>query len=110
MVYEILKKRLGGKIFQIPGENAPLHYIVFHRDRGKLLECLKAQGIGAVWQYRTLSEHPPYAHLAQGKYPNADFWTQYAVYLPFGLALEPEDAERMAEAVLASGVSLLEAA
>jgi perosamine synthetase len=108
VVHEILRHRLGSKIFQVPGENAPLHNIVFTADKERLLRFLRDGGIHAVWQYRTLSEHPPYAHLREGGFPNADFWTRHAVYLPFVLALEPEDAERIAEAVLESKVHLLD--
>ena len=34
-------------------------------------------------------------------FPGADHWTGHAVYLPFGMALTPEDGDRIGRAVLA---------
>jgi len=67
---------------------------------------LRQRGIHAVRQYRTLSQHPAYASLS-GSYPNADYWTDHAVYLPFGMSLTPEDAELVAGGVHGSGMRLL---
>jgi perosamine synthetase len=106
--YEGLRRRLGRKIFQLPEDQVPLHYIVFARERERLLKFLGEQGIQAVWQYRTLTEHPPYAGLRDEEFPQADHWTRHAVYLPFGLSLEPRDAERIADALTESGVELLD--
>lgn len=107
-VYQAFRNLLGNRIFQVPGENGPLHHIVFTGDREGLRAFLEERGIAATEQYRTLCEHPPYAHLREDGFPNADFWTRHAVYLPFGLALEPEDARRIAETVLESKTMLLE--
>jgi len=105
--YQSLCSELEGKIFTVPGNQAPLHNIVFAKQPDLLVEKLKAQGIFASRQYRTLSQHPAYRHLADRTYPNADHWTDHAVYLPFGMALTPEDAKRIAEALIAAGVELL---
>jgi hypothetical protein len=59
---------------------------------------------------QSLSEHPPYADLGDTAFPNGDFWSRHSIYLPFGLALEPEDAEHMARGVLESGIPLLDIA
>lgn len=107
-VFQIFQTILGKRIFQVPGENAPLHNIVFTPERARLRDFLNDRGIEAIEQYRTLSEHPPYANLREQGYPNADFWTQTALYVPFGLALAEEDARRIAEAILESGVTLIE--
>lgn len=94
-VYSVLKGALGPRLYQVPGEQAPLHYIVFSESPAELVTGLRAQGVLAARQYRTLSQHPAYAHLAEAAYPGADLWTQKAVYLPFGMALEQEDAQRI---------------
>jgi dTDP-4-amino-4,6-dideoxygalactose transaminase len=86
-----------------------LHNIVFSHDPAQLVQRLKAQGIHAVQQYRTVSQHPAYAHLS-GDYPDADWWTRHAVYVPFGMAMTAEDAERVAAAVAGSGLMLTGAA
>jgi perosamine synthetase len=100
-VFAALKARLGSALFQVPGDEAPLHNIVFSDDPDALVARLRAQGVGAARQYRTLSQHPPYQALAGDGFPGADHWTGHAVYLPFGMALTPEDGDRIGRAVLA---------
>ena len=107
-VYAVIRKGLKNKIFQIPGTMPPLHYIVFTSKPLALIKYLKDRGINAVKQYRTISQHPAYAHLDDDHFPNADFWTHHAVYLPFGLALEVKDAKRIVEALIKSNIPLLE--
>jgi perosamine synthetase len=104
--HAVLRERLGPRLYSVPGGEAPLHNIVFTNTAGALVEALKARGIGAVRQYRTLSQHPAYARLADRRFPAADWWTDRAVYLPFGMAMTLEDAERVADAVLESNVEL----
>ncbi|KKS41508.1 MAG: DegT/DnrJ/EryC1/StrS aminotransferase family protein [Candidatus Gottesmanbacteria bacterium GW2011_GWC1_43_10] len=107
-VFAVFKKMLKRKIFQVPGAVPPLHQIVFTPKPHSLVKYLKRCGISGVRQYRTLSEHPPYANLSDRKFPAADFWTRYAVYLPFGLALETQDAQKIVKALLTSGCKLLD--
>jgi perosamine synthetase len=102
-----LRERLGDNLYAVPGNQAPLHNIVFTTEPERLVAALRATGIGAVQQYRTVSQHPAYRSLADRPFPNADFWTDHAVYLPFGMAMTPADATRVGQAVLDSGVPLL---
>jgi dTDP-4-amino-4,6-dideoxygalactose transaminase len=104
--FTALRQALGRYLYQVPGEEAPLHNIVFAEQPEALVAALRQRGIHAARQYRTLSQHPAYASLS-GSYPNADHWTDHAVYLPFGMSLTPEDAERVAAAVNQSGIRLL---
>jgi len=104
--FAVLRKALGRYLYQVAGEQAPLHNIVFAEQPDALVAALRQRNIHAVRQYRTLSQHPAYAGLA-GSYPNADAWTNHAVYLPFGMSLTPEDAERVAAAVKSSAIPLL---
>lgn len=104
--YNALRAELGNYLFSVPGEEAPLHNIVFTREPENLLSHLKNSGIAAVRQYRTLSQHPAYEHLADKNYPNSDYWTEFAVYLPFGMALTPDKVRRIANEVFASRVKL----
>lgn len=106
VAYDVLKAKLGDKLFAIPNA-PPLHNIVFAQRRDALIGKLNAAGIEARWQYRTICQHPCYKHLT-GNYPNADWWTDHAVYLPFGMALTEAQAEQVADAVIASGEELLE--
>jgi perosamine synthetase len=103
--YAVLRQGLGPWLYQVPGEEAPLHNIVFTAEPERLIAALGQRNIKAARQYRTIGQHPPYAHLA-GNYPNADYWTERAVFLPFGMGLTPEDAERVSTAVRQSGVRL----
>jgi perosamine synthetase len=104
--FAALKAKLGGFLYSVPGNEAPLHNIVFAEEADKLVAALNKQGVSAVRQYRTISQHPPYRELADAGFPNADYWTNCAVYLPFGIALTPEDGEQIAEAVDQAGVPL----
>jgi len=101
-----LREALREFIYQVPDSEAPLHNIVLAERPDELISALRARRIHAIRQYRTLSQHPAYAHLA-GWYPNADHWTNHAVYLPFGMSLTEADGARIAEAVRDSGVALL---
>jgi perosamine synthetase len=106
MSYAALQARLGDALFAVPGGQAPLHNIVLTSGPDALVAALKRRSIGAVRQYRTLSQHPAYRELARQRFPNADCWTDRAVYLPFGMAMTAADAARVAEAVIGSGVPL----
>jgi perosamine synthetase len=107
-VYEIYKQGLEGYIYTVPGEQAPLHNIVFTSQSALLVEKLKLRGIASACQYRTLCEHPPYQRLAQQTYSNADFWTRHAAYLPFGMTLSRDDALYIVQAIKESEVELYE--
>jgi perosamine synthetase len=104
--FEVLRRGLDGYLYSVPDLEAPLHNIVFSDDPEGLVDSLRAQGIPAVLQYRTISQHPAYAHLADRPFPNADYWTRTAVYLPFGSTLGQTEAERIVEAIHNSGVPL----
>lgn len=106
--YRAMQQILGARLFSIPGPEAPLHNIVLSPEADRLVEELRRRRIRAARQYCTLSEHPAYAGLAAGTYPNADHWSRHAVYLPFGLTLGPNRAERVAETVFDSKVPLLD--
>ena len=101
-----LRSRLGDSLYSVPGGEAPLHNIVFSSRATELVAALNAAGIGAVRQYRTLSQHPAYHELADHSFPDADYWTANAVYLPFGMAMTVDDAARVADEVIASGIAL----
>ena len=104
--YLALREELDGYLYAVPGDQAPLHYIVFSADPATLVEKLRAQEIGAAVQYRFLAEHPPYAKLDDGDFLGARSWARSAVYLPFGLALSEDDTRRVGRAVKAAGVQI----
>ena len=106
-IYGVLCEELGENIYRLPEDVPPLFYIVFARERSRLVRYLRSRGIDAVCQYRTICEHPAYLSLRKDVYPNSDFWTRHAVYLPFGLSLQRNDMFQIARAVLNSGVELL---
>lgn len=108
--YLVLREILGERLYGVPGPEAPLHNVVFTDEPDRLVSALRGASIGAVRQYRTISQHPAYRALADRRFPHADTWTDQAVYLPFGMAMTPDDAERVGRAVLAAGVALSEAA
>ncbi len=101
-----LKSALAGKLFSVPGEEAPLHNIVFSPEADDLVQYLRERKIGAARQYRAIYHHPPFEKLETND-ENAEFWYKSAVYLPFGLALTEDDCIRMLEELEASGKELL---
>src|SRR3989344_734401 len=105
-VYKILRRSLSSKIFKVADTTPPLHNIVFTHKPNALIEYLKKNGIEAIRQYRTLSQHPIYTHLADTEFPNADFWTKYTVYLPFGLSLTENDAHYLVDVLTHSPIAL----
>ena len=107
LAHAALRVRLGEYLYAVPGAEAPLHNIVFTNEPDALVTSLRGQGILAIRQYRTIAQHPAYQELADRAFPNADYWTDHAVYLPFGMALTEADADRVGEAVIASHTPLL---
>lgn len=107
--FTTMKQRLGDLLYAVPGLEAPLHNIVFCAKPDDLVSSLRAKGVMAIRQYRAIYQHPPYVHLKDGIFINSEFWTNSAVYLPFGIAMTAEDGERVGQAVLESGVELLPA-
>lgn len=104
--HETLKTRLSRYLYAVSGPEAPLHNIVFTPKADELVTSLRSRGVSAVRQYRTVSQHPAYQPLADRPFPNADYWTDRAVYLPFGMKLTPEDMHVIADAVEESGIGL----
>jgi perosamine synthetase len=104
--YLALREELDGYLYTVPGNEAPLHYIVFSDDPPALVGKLRAQEIGAAVQYRFLAEHPPYAGLDDEDFLGARIWGRTAVYLPFGLALSEDDARRVGKAVKNAGIPI----
>lgn len=98
-VHAYLREYLGPFLWTIPGPVAPLHNIVFSGDPGALVQALRSEGILAARQYLTLTRHPAYAGSSARAFPISDWWSDCAVYLPFGFALTVEDAERMVRAL-----------
>lgn len=101
-----MREVLGAALYAVPGEEAPLHNVVFTSKPDELVTLLKGQGIHAARQYRTVSQHPAFASLADRPYDHADYWTNRSVYLPFGMMLTPAAARRVATAVASSGIPL----
>ncbi len=97
--YQVLKQALGNLLYTVADNEAPLHNIVFTPEPDALVAKLRSRGVLAVRQYRTLSQHPAYAHLAGQRYPDADYWTDHAVFLPFGVGLAPADAHYVVDAL-----------
>ena len=106
-VHEALRDALGDALWTIPGATPPLHNILFAEDPAGLVAALRADGILAARQYLTLSRHPAHAAAGDRPFPVSDWWSDNAVYLPFGTALDVIDAARIAKAVLASGARLV---
>lgn len=104
--HSALRQHLGANLWSVHGPEAPLHNIVFCQQSDHLVSMLKQHGVQAVRQYRTISQHPAYAHLADRSYPAADWWTDFAVYLPFGVAMTEADADAIGTSIRHTGLTL----
>jgi len=104
-----MKRHLGTYLYGVPGTEAPLQNIVFCEKPDELVGALKTKGVSAVRQYRAIYQHPPYAHLNGKRCANSEFWTDCAVFLPFGVAMTAEDGETVAKAVLDTKLALIPA-
>ena len=102
-VHEALRSILGPALWGVPGGTPPLHNIIFAEDAASLVAALRSDNILAVRQYQTLGRHSAYADVAAGSFPVSDWWSDHAVFLPFGTALDVADAIRIAEAVRSAG-------
>jgi perosamine synthetase len=109
LAHRALRTFLGDYLFAVPGDEAPLFNIIFSAEADRLVAELRNRNIGAVRQYRSISQHPAYAHLGENGFPQSDWWTDRAVYLPFGVALSDDDAKRIGEAVLDTEIELITA-
>lgn len=97
--HAILKAALGEKLLAASDGGVPMQNIVFVEDPAAFMAQLKAQGIMAMAQYRSYFRHPPFATLASsGDFRAAEFWSDHAVYLPFGVGMTEEQAARVARA------------
>lgn len=105
-----MREELGPLMYEVPGEQAPLHNIVFAENPEALVRNLRDRNVGAVRQYRSIYQHPAYAHLNDDSFPNADFWTDHSVYLPFGLAMDANDGRRVGLETRRANVELIDLA
>lgn len=86
-VFSIFKKRLGRKIFEPQGSQSPLYNIILSEKRSEIKDFLNRNGISANIQYREIYNHPPYKNLKLKDYLGAEFWSNNALFLPFGNGL-----------------------
>jgi len=107
--YAVLANRLNARLFRASDGEPPMQNIVFTIDPDALVVRLRKAGILATRQYRPMYHHPPYAHLNDRHFPASEFWFAHSVYLPFGLGLSEEQAERIGDAVVSADVKLLDA-
>lgn len=107
-LFGILREGLDDKIFRVQGGQSPLHNIVFCEEPDKLVSYLRSEHIDARRQYRTISQHLCYQKLGYGRsFPNADWWTNHAVYLPFGLGMMEFNAQHIVDVLMRFGLDRL---
>lgn len=97
--FAVVSEILGDRLFRGADGDFPFQNIVFVEQADDVVAGLKAQGVLAARQYRALYQHPPYSGLRDRDFPAAEFWTDHAVYLPFGVAMTESDADRVGRAV-----------
>lgn len=97
--FTILSEILGDRLFRAADGDFPFQNIVFVEQPDDVVAKLRTFGVLAARQYRALYQHPPYCGLRDRSFPAAEFWTDCAVYLPFGVAMTEDDAARVGSAV-----------
>jgi perosamine synthetase len=107
--YEVFADRLDARLFRASDGEPPMQNIVFTTDPDALVVRLRKAGILATRQYRPMYHHPPYAYLRDREFRASEFWYAHSVYLPFGVALSEEEAERIAKAVISTDIKLIDA-
>jgi len=99
--WNILKDKLESRIYGYDTDQIPLYYIVFANSLTSAVEYLHSKGIDARSQYQTINRYTAYSYLRKdyidAEYPNADWWTDHAIYLPFSPNLAADEAEYMAD-------------
>jgi len=100
-VFAALTSILGERLFKASDGDFASQYVIFVEDPDSGVAALRSKGILAARQYRCFYEHPPYRHLEDRLFPGSRFWSDHAIYLPFGMSMTEEDAERVGEASLA---------
>uniref|UniRef100_A0A6M3KE08 Putative DegT/DnrJ/EryC1/StrS aminotransferase family protein n=1 Tax=viral metagenome TaxID=1070528 RepID=A0A6M3KE08_9ZZZZ len=108
--YFALQEVLGARLF-CPSGRVTLHNIVFIKSpppygRARLITELRSVGIVAKAQYNAYTKTPCYR--SNERFPSALWWSEHAVYLPFGTALTVDDAYKMGKAVDSLAVGDLE--
>lgn len=93
-------------LHEAPGTRSACHlFVVRHPERDALAARLQADGIGAQVHYpRPIHAHPAYQHLGHpGDFPVAEQACAEVLSLPLHPALQPEDIERVCDAVRRHG-------
>ena len=97
--FAILSESLGERLFRAADGDAAMQHIIFVERPDDVVAQLKSQGILAARQYRPMYHHPPHMALRDRDFPASEFWFAHSVYLPFGVGLTEEAAERIGKAV-----------
>lgn len=97
LAHRAMRRKLGDYLFDT-GSGVPLHNIVFSEAPDLLVERVREYGVRARRQYRCYDSTAV----------NARWWEEHAVYLPFGLRMNEDDGEYVGEAVLRTGVELVQ--
>src|SRR4029077_8525748 len=93
--YSILAEHLGERLFREADGDAAMQHIIFVERPDDVVAQLKSQGILAARQYRPMYHHPPYQGLGDRDFAASEFWFAHSVYLPFGVGLTEEGADRI---------------
>ena len=97
--YSILSEHLGERLFRAADGDAAMQHIIFVERPDDVVAQLKSQGILAARQYRPMYHHPPYQGLRDRDFAASEFWFGHSVYLPFGVGLTEQGADRIGLAV-----------
>ena len=97
--FDVLSALLSDRLFHAADGEPAMQHIIFVERPDDVMRQLNAKNIAAARPYRPMYHHPPYADLCDRAFPVSDFWFDHGVYLPFGVAMTEETAERVGNAV-----------
>ncbi len=93
-IHTILKQSLN----LVSGESGPsLHNIIFSDFPAGTVAEAQSENIFAQRQYSVMTQHDLYKTSGDREFINAEYWRDNAVYLPFGNALNSDDAKHICE-------------
>jgi perosamine synthetase len=98
-IFDLLSSALGERLFRAADGEPATQHIIFVERPDDMVRRLASQNIAAARPYRPIYHHPPFVSLRDRDFPASEFWFSHAVYLPSGLALREEDADRIVRAV-----------
>lgn len=99
-VFNRLFDRLGDFVLGSEDGAVPMQTIMFCEDPDRFVRFLREHNIFATRQYRPYYHCPPYSEFGHAsEFPASEFWFENSVFLPAGIAMTCDDADRIIDRI-----------